>query len=87
MPSCLCAPLRTLLLAVIAPLLLLAGCTPAEPVFKSTDITGTSYGKTLRLTDHNGQRAHARRLQGQGGDDLLRLHAMPRRLPPPRCRA
>ena len=55
MPSNLCAPLRTLLLAVIAPLLLLAGCTPAEPVFKSTDITGTSYGKTLRLTDHNGQ--------------------------------
>ena len=55
MPSSLCAPLRTLLLAVIAPLLLLAGCTPAEPVFKSTDITGTSYGKTLRLTDHNGQ--------------------------------
>ncbi len=31
MPSSLCAPLRTLLLAVIAPLLLLAGCTPAEP--------------------------------------------------------
>lgn len=55
MPSSLCAPLRTLLLAVIAPLLLLAGCTPAEPVFKSTDISGTSYGKTLRLTDHNGQ--------------------------------
>ena len=55
MPSSLCAPLRTLLLAVIAPLLLLAGCTPAEPVFKSTDITGTSYGKTLRLTDHNGR--------------------------------
>ena len=43
---------------VAAPLLalgLLAGCTPAEPVFKSTDISGTSYGKTLRLTDHHGQ--------------------------------
>ena len=34
---------------------LLAGCTPAEPVFKSTDISGTSYGRTLRLTDHHGQ--------------------------------
>lgn len=43
---------------VAAPLLalgLLAGCTPAEPVFKSTDISGTSYGRTLRLTDHHGQ--------------------------------
>ena len=43
---------------IAAPLLalgLLAGCTPAEPVFKSTDISGTSYGRTLRLTDHHGQ--------------------------------
>ncbi|GAB1458586.1 SCO family protein [Thauera sp.] len=49
---------KAISLIVAAPLLalgLLAGCTPAEPVFKSTDISGTSYGKTLRLTDHNGQ--------------------------------
>lgn len=49
---------KAISLIVAAPLLalgLLAGCTPAEPVFKSTDISGTSYGKTLRLTDHHGQ--------------------------------
>jgi protein SCO1 len=49
---------KAISLLVAAPLLalgLLAGCTPAEPVFKSTDISGTSYGKTLRLTDHHGQ--------------------------------
>lgn len=34
---------------------LLAGCTPPEPAFRSTDITGAEYGKTLALTDHNGQ--------------------------------
>ena len=49
---------KAISLIVAAPLLalgLLAGCTPAEPVFKSTDISGTSYGRTLRLTDHHGQ--------------------------------
>ena len=49
---------KAISLLVAAPLLalgLLAGCTPSEPVFKSTDISGTSYGKTLRLTDHHGQ--------------------------------
>ena len=49
---------KAISLLVATPLLalgLLAGCTPAEPVFKSTDISGTSYGKTLRLTDHNGR--------------------------------
>lgn len=35
--------------------LLLGGCVPSEPVFRSTDITGAGYGKTLSLTDHNGQ--------------------------------
>lgn len=34
----------------------LAGCKPAEPVFRSTDITGADYGKSLALTDHNGQK-------------------------------
>ena len=49
---------KAISLLVATPLLalgLLAGCTSAEPVFKSTDISGTSYGKTLRLTDHHGQ--------------------------------
>jgi protein SCO1/2 len=34
---------------------LLAACTPSEPVFHSTDITGADYGKSLRLTDHHGR--------------------------------
>lgn len=34
---------------------LLAGCTPPEPAFKSTDITGADYGKNFVLTDHHGQ--------------------------------
>jgi protein SCO1/2 len=34
--------------------LLLAGCHGA-PKFKSTDITGVDYGRTLALTDHNGR--------------------------------
>ena len=34
--------------------LLLAGCD-GGPKFKSTDITGVDYGRTLALTDHNGR--------------------------------
>ncbi len=35
----------------------LAGCGGQgdKPVFKLTDVTGASFGKTLELTDHNGQ--------------------------------
>ena len=36
-------------------LALLTACAPSEPVFRSTDITGAEYGKTLQLTDHHGQ--------------------------------
>ena len=36
-------------------LALLTACVPSEPVFRSTDITGAEYGKTLQLTDHHGQ--------------------------------
>jgi protein SCO1/2 len=40
-----------------AALLVLAACGgPEAPVFKLTDVTGASFGKTLELTDHNGQR-------------------------------
>ena len=39
-----------------AALLVLAGCgRPVAPVFKLTDVTGASFGKSLELTDHNGQ--------------------------------
>ena len=36
----------------------LAGCGEQgeKPVFKLTDVTGASFGKTLELSDHNGQR-------------------------------
>ena len=40
--------------------LLLAACGNEAPKFKSTDITGAEYGKTLALTDHTGR---ARRLE------------------------
>ncbi len=36
----------------------LSGCGEQgdKPVFKLTDVTGASFGKTLELSDHNGQR-------------------------------
>jgi protein SCO1/2 len=39
---------------IILSLALAAGCD-RQPKFKSTDITGADYGKTLALTDHNGK--------------------------------
>jgi protein SCO1/2 len=35
--------------------LLLAACDAEGPKFRSTDITGADYGKTLALTDHHGK--------------------------------
>jgi protein SCO1/2 len=35
--------------------LLLGACGNEAPKFKSTDITGADYGKTLELTDHSGK--------------------------------
>jgi protein SCO1/2 len=35
--------------------LLLAACGNEAPKFKSTDITGAEYGRTLELTDHTGK--------------------------------
>jgi protein SCO1 len=34
---------------------LVAGCDNSGPRFKSTDITGADYGKSLELTDHTGR--------------------------------
>ncbi len=48
--STLLRSLATLLLA-----LLLSGCAPAKPQFKSVDITGIDYARQLHLTDDNGQ--------------------------------
>jgi protein SCO1/2 len=39
---------------IICSLALIAGCD-SGPRFKSTDITGADYGKTLELTDHTGR--------------------------------
>jgi protein SCO1/2 len=40
---------------IICSLALLAGCDE-RPKFRSTDITGADYGKSLELIDHNGRR-------------------------------
>ncbi len=34
---------------------LLTACSEPPPAFRSTDITGAPYGRTLALTDHHGQ--------------------------------
>lgn len=40
---------------IICSLGLLAACDAGSPRFKSTDITGVDYGRTLALTDHTGK--------------------------------
>ena len=44
--------LSTLILSIT---LLLAACSPPPVSFKSSDITGVDWGRSLSLTDHNGQ--------------------------------
>ncbi len=52
---------------IICSLVLLAGCD-SGPKFKSTDITGAEYGKSLDLTDHHGR---ARRLEDFRGKAVV----------------
>lgn len=49
---------RSAALLVVILALAVAGCTDSAeaPRFRLTDVTGASFGKTLALTDHNGQR-------------------------------
>ena len=47
---------------IICSLALLAACDSAGPKFKSTDITGVEYGRTLELTDQNGKLRRLRAL-------------------------
>jgi len=49
------AVLRRVVLLVSA--LMLAACSPdqSKPAFQLVDVTGASFGKTLALTDHNGE--------------------------------
>jgi protein SCO1/2 len=42
-------------LAATAGMLVLAGCDRSGPSFRSTDLTGASYGKQLELADHTGR--------------------------------
>jgi protein SCO1/2 len=44
--------------------LLAAGCD-SGPKFRSTDITGADYGKSLDLTDHNGKPRHLEDFRGK----------------------
>jgi protein SCO1/2 len=53
---------------IICSLFLAAGCDGSGPRFKSTDITGADYGKTLELTDHTGR---PRRLEDFRGKAVL----------------
>lgn len=52
---------------IICSLALLAGCD-SGPKFKSTDITGADYGKTLELRDHTGR---ARKLEDFRGKAVV----------------
>ncbi len=42
-------------IAALAALLVFAGCAPEGPKFKSSDVTGASFGRDFALTDHTGK--------------------------------
>jgi len=46
-------------------LALLAACDAGGPTFRSTDITGVDYGRTLELTDHRGQKRRLEDFRGK----------------------
>lgn len=46
--------LRVLLPLLVAGLLV-AGCSPARPEFKASDVTGSTFGRDFALTDANGK--------------------------------
>jgi protein SCO1/2 len=41
--------------AAVAAVALLAGCGQDAPKFRASDVTGTTYGRDFRLTDHTGK--------------------------------
>jgi protein SCO1/2 len=47
--------LRRFWSTIICSAALLAACDASGPQFRSTDITGADYGRTLELTDHTGK--------------------------------
>ena len=58
-------------------------CRPAAKPrsFKNTDVTGADYAQDFALTDHNGKPRTLADFKGKVVRRLLRLHAVPRRLP------
>ena len=52
-------------LALLALAAALAACDAGGPKFKSTDITGADYGRTLELTDHTGKPRHLDDFRGK----------------------
>jgi protein SCO1/2 len=52
-------------LALLALAAALAACDAGGPKFKSTDITGADYGRTLELTDHTGKPRHLEDFRGK----------------------
>jgi len=62
--------LTTICRSSLAALLVLglAACDGASPKFRSTDITGVDYGRSLELTDHTGK---ARRLEDFRGKAVV----------------
>ena len=41
--------------AVVVTAMAIAGCSPDKPSFRASDVTGTTYGKELQLTGHDGK--------------------------------
>lgn len=48
-------PARFCAAVTVALALLVGGCSPEGPKFRSTDITGAAFGKDFALTDHTGR--------------------------------
>jgi protein SCO1/2 len=44
-----------LLAAALLAAALLVACSPSQPSFQNTDITGAEFGRELKLADHNGK--------------------------------
>src|SRR5437762_544035 len=60
---------------IICSLALLAACDSAGPKFKSTDITGVEYGRTLELTDQNGKPRRLEDFRGRSEEHTSELQS------------
>jgi protein SCO1/2 len=60
--------MRALAAACLVAALLLAGCSPGAPSFRSADVTGAAFGREFALADHNGT---ARTLAGFRGKAVV----------------